>query len=149
MNFKAIEIIGKPYIYWQSTTEALGGIVIDESAIPVNVFGICPLKIVAGELVDRTALELSTAEDEYNLYTFLNEQADKLNDINSGTFTYDSQTFPMDERSRLFYFSIENSLSNEKAMTTTGELYSLLNANIPAFITAYKTALHTLSQPDV
>jgi hypothetical protein len=151
MNFKAIEIEDKPYIYWQSTDEPVEGIVVLEENIPANQFGICPLKIVAGELVARTTIEMNTAKDEFDAANFLQAQFNKIDHVNNGSFTYDSQQFPMDERSRVFYHSIDKLRGNAKLMTTTGNLYDLTDTatNIDDFLAAFYAQVKLLTQPDL
>lgn len=151
MNFKAIEIADKPYIFWQSTDESAEGIVIQEEDIPTNQFGICPLKIVDGELVERTTIEMNEAKEEFDAANFLKAQFDKLEALNNGSFTHDSQQFPMDERSRAFYAAIDSIRGNHKLMTVDGLLYNLMDAstNIDDFMAAYFTQLRILTQPDV
>lgn len=73
--FKAISITNKPYIIfslWAKTLQQLqamnmhnSGIIIAENVIPLNQYGICPLKIENGQLVDRTESEMAVAKREY------------------------------------------------------------------------------------
>ena len=159
--FKAYEQTEKPLIVWSlaaSTTQELETLGLDddplilaEDDLPEPIFGVCPLKIVAGELVARTIQEMDAFETEYNQETFLLSQSAKLDNINSGIFAYDTEEFPMDERSRIFYEAIAAKTpgGDIKLMTVNGTLYNLLNANIDAFLAAYYSELINLSQPDV
>lgn len=160
MWYKAREIVSKPYIFWdlvaKTVEEYQAGydddpLVLSRGDIPDYVFGICPLKIVGGSLEERSPAELATAEDEYNIVVKLDQNKLLINDIDTGTFTYDSKVFPMDQVSRLFYTAFESAppAGDVKCMTTEGLLYSLPNANIGAFMTAFYTQLRILSQPDV
>jgi len=150
MKWKALEIEEKPFItfYTVQTYDPKDPFLVD-SIDGLYQFGVCTKKIVSGQLVDRTPAEMAVFEAEYENRVFIYDQYKLIDSINSGEFTYDSNTFPMDERSRIFYFAIETSATDEKVMTTTGGSYALTNANIPAFIAAYKTELKNLSKPNL
>lgn len=160
MWYKAREITGKPYIMWDlvaKTTEEYtelyedDPLVMNKADIPAFEFGICPLKIVTGSLVERTVGEMETAENEYLVKLKLGENKSLIDSIEKSSFTYDSKTFPMDQVSRLFYSGLDKAPpgGDAKCMTTDGTLYNLPNANISAFVTAFYTQLRILSQPDV
>ena len=159
--FKAFEIVDKPFIKWEKWADSFAQLtamgeddnplILPENEVPPVEYGVCPLKVVSGELVDRTTIEMEAFEAEYNDEVFLVDQKSKLLDVNNGSFPYDSQTFPMDERSRLFYYglSVKPPAGDVKCMTLAGDLYNLSNANITAFLGAYYTQLIALTQPDV
>ncbi len=159
--FKASEIVEKPLIIWNlwATSEQKlidmgeddNPLILPEDEVPAVEYGVCPLKVVAGELVERTTIEMEAFEAEFNSDNFLMEQRAKLIEVNNGSFTYDSQIFPMDERSRLFYHGIDRKppVGDVKCMTIDGDLYNLSNANITAFLGAYYTQLIALTQPEV
>ena len=159
--FKAFEIVEKPLIKWEKWADSLAQLtamgeednplILAEEDIPAIEFGICPLKIVTGHLVARTSPEMDEYESQWESSEFLAEQKALQTAINNGTFTYDSQTFPMDERSRIFYqaFDRARGIGDVKCMTATGHLYSLDNSNIDDFLDAYFLRLRTLSQPNV
>ena len=157
--YKAFETAEKPLIIWNlwaDTFEKLvemgeddNPLILPEEDVPATQFGVCPLKIVAGELVERTVPEMEAFEDEWIISEKLVARSLLINEINSGTFTYDSKVFPMDERSRIFYqaFDRARGIGDVKCMTTDGGLYNLTNANIDAFLDAYFLQLRALSQP--
>ena len=157
--FKAFETIEKPLIIWNlwaDTFEKLvemgeddNPLILPEEDVPATQFGVCPLKIVAGELVERTVPEMEAFEEEFLLSELLVQQAQLITSINEGTFTYDSKVFPMDERSRIFYqaFDRARGIGDVKCMTSDGKLYTLINANIDAFLDEYFLQLRALSQP--
>lgn len=159
--FKAVEIEQKPFIFWNGVANDIAELaelelfedplILPEDSIPKLIYGICPLKIVTGHLVARTSPEMDKYESQWEASEFLAEQKALQTAINNGTFTYDSQTFPMDERSRIFYqaFDRARGLGDVKCMTATGHLYSLDNSNIDDFLDAYFLRLRTLSQPNV
>lgn len=159
--FKAFEIAEKPLIVWSlwanseqeliNMEEDDNPLILPEDEVPPVEYGVCPLKIVGGELVDRTTIEMEAFETEYIAENFLIDQANKLIDVNTGSFNFDSLAFPMDERSRLFYYGLEmkTPAGNVKCMTVDGSLYTLLNAEISNFLGAYYTQLLVLTQPEV
>lgn len=159
MKFIATQVSVKPFIVWVSIPDGSyddpesqyykSTLVIDEQDIPENISGVCPLKIYNGKLVERTQIEMEAFAAQYTSENFIQEQKDKLNDVNLGTFNYDTETFPMDERSRLFYYAMASKppVGDVECMTVNGDLYTLLNANITAFLGAYYTALMNYSKP--
>ena len=157
--FKAVEIEQKPFIFWNGVANDIAELaelelfedplILPEDSIPKLIYGVCPLKIVAGELVARTTIEMNEYQSQWEVSQFLLEQSALQTAINNGTFTYDSLTFPMDERSRVFYqaFDRARGIGDVKCMTTDGALYTLSNANIDAFLDEYFLQLRALSQP--
>lgn len=77
--FKAKELQDKPFIQWESVALSLkelqdlglddDPLIVSESDIPDFIFGVCPYKIVEGQLVERTAQEMNEFEIEYNTKT--------------------------------------------------------------------------------
>lgn len=77
--FKAKELQNKPFIQWESVALSLkelqdlglddDPLIIAESDIPDFIFGVCPYKIVEGQLVERTTQEMDEFEIEYNTKT--------------------------------------------------------------------------------
>ncbi|AMO19404.1 hypothetical protein [Flavobacterium columnare] len=76
MYFKAQELENKPFIQWESVAfsfkelKDLGlqgdPLIMSEDNIPNFMFGVCPLKIENGQLVERSSQELQVFEKEYN-----------------------------------------------------------------------------------
>ena len=158
---KATEIENKPFIFWNGVANNLqelidlgfedDPLVLPEELVPDFVFGVCPLKIVSGELVERTVPEMEAFEAEYETQENLTEQLGLLEGINTGTFDFDMQTFPMDERSRLLYDALKNTASaitDTMIMNFEGKPYGLTNANKAAFLEAYYAKLFKLSTPN-
>lgn len=159
--FKALEIATKPLIIWNlvaSTTaeyESLGfdsdPLVLEETEIPAFLYGVCPLKIVAGELVDRTVPEMEVFQDEFEVKTAIADFRLKVSDLNTETFTYDGNEFMMDEASRIYYQAIDKVRGNQKILTAAGATYTLLDAstNIDNFLAAYHFQLHFTIKPAI
>lgn len=158
--FNAISLIDKPFISWQSvgsftptefaTSEyADDPLVIpeDEIPFPYSVFGVCPKKIVAGVLEDRTPAEMAVFETEYNIVIGLKSDAARIVSINNDKFTYDGNEFPMDEVSRLFYETMAKLTAVPyKIRTMENTEYALEAANIVAFLEEYYKKLITISK---
>jgi len=74
--FKAAEKEQKPFITWnlwaenEQELELLedknSPLILQEKDIPKYIYGICPLKIMEGNLVNRTQEELAQLEAEFN-----------------------------------------------------------------------------------
>ncbi|MEG3973474.1 hypothetical protein QT970_02495 [Microcoleus sp. herbarium8] len=76
MNYyKAIPIAAKPLIQWATwandeaelalLAESERNLILAENDIPANQFGVCPLEIVGGELVQRTLGAMRIFEAEF------------------------------------------------------------------------------------
>ena len=73
--FKAFEIAVKPFIQWDCFANSeeeymeLGlntdHLVMQEANITPNQYGVCPLKIVEGELFNITAQEMESYQTDY------------------------------------------------------------------------------------
>ncbi len=92
--FKAIELEEKPFIQWDSVAFSLqelqdlkledDPLVLAEDKIPTFQFGVCPLQIVDGELVERSVEDMEKFEREYNLLidkSTKNKKRDELKKI--------------------------------------------------------------------
>lgn len=161
MFYKAFEIVEKPFITWNSWANsideliALGAeddpLILPAELVPDFIYGVCPLKIVAGELVERTEGEMLAFQAEYVTYRKLKDNTLLVDQLKNETFTYDSLEFPMDEASRLFYSAFERTRGNQKLMTATGVLYNITDTatNLDDFLAAYYSKLKFTTQPDV
>ena len=159
--FKAVEIEQKPFIYWNGVANDIAELaelelledplILREDLIPKMIYGVCPLKIVDGELVERTSIEMDNFELEYETQEILKEQSSLLQDINGGGFDFDFQKFPMDERSRILYDALKNTstaIPNTMIPNYQGKPYELTNANKATFLEAYYAKLLELSTPN-
>ena len=136
------------FVTGNSATRSL---ILPEKDVPTTTFGVCPLKIVSGELVERSEAEMDAFETEYTIQEDLTAQRILLNDINSGTFDFDFGTFPMDERSRLLYDALKNTaaaIPDTVIPNFESKPYTLTNANKAAFLEAYYAKLLELSTPN-
>lgn len=143
--FKAIPIAVKPYINWSEWASNLADLtamgendnplILPENEKPAFISGVCPLKIVGGELVARTSGEMAEFEAEYVQETTIRESKGKIKDIEDGTFTYSGNTFPMHEAARLRYLSVANiTPSDQRFMKMDGTVVTIAEANLPAFL---------------
>jgi hypothetical protein len=147
MNLRAIAITSPPLIVWQETTAEVGGVVIAPEDKPAEVFGVCPLKIVAGELVERTEGEMSGYEIAYNLQALSNTQEARLSAMEKKGFVYDTRTFPLTYPARTYYNAIAKSGTDVSVYDTAGEVYTLAAANIEDFLEAMNTKIAVELQP--
>ena len=158
--FIAIELPYKPFMRYQSigkfTDEEFeesdyfnNPLVFDETTEPAYQFNVCSQHIVAGEIVDFTPAELAVFEAEYLISDKLKSNRLSLDVLETSSFYYDGQSFPMDQASRLFYTAFEKVLGNQKIMTMSAELYTLVEADITAFMTAYYTQLRLITKHDI
>ncbi|HUH26316.1 MAG TPA: hypothetical protein VLY87_06790, partial [Flavobacterium sp.] len=150
--FKAFEIAVKPLIQWDcfANSEAeymeLGlntdHLVIREEDIPENQYGVCPLKIVDGQLFNRAPSEMESYESEYNSTQAANMYKSQITTINNNTFNHQEQVFFMDEVTRI---AIEAVSSSQQELTlrvrTQSGYYTLNNGNIIGVKQAYHNRL--------
>ena len=157
--FKAYPMAERPFMQWGLIAKSLAELetlgldddplILAENLIPATEYGVCPLKIEGGELVERSTEEMDVFEVQFEMRNSLNNQAKKVRDLNVETFTYDDTDFPLNEAARIYYGAVNFLAANAKIMDATGAEYTLLAGNIPAFMTAYYTKLKTLTQPPV
>jgi hypothetical protein len=157
--FKAIEFANKPFIRWAKWADSLEQLtemgleddpmIVAESDKPEFVFGVCPWKVVGGELVERSGIEMDAFEAEYLAREEVVLQIGQFSAVTNGTFIYDTKTFPMNDVARLYYLAFQNDPSNVKVLQTDGLLYTLMEADTPAFLAAYYAKLKDLTKPPV
>lgn len=155
--FKAQPLENRPYIQWSlvakdiTELEAKGldddPLVVSEDVKPDFQYGVCPWKIVDGELVERTSGEMDTIEAEYNARAAMNTQRLQAITVETDSFVYDGRTFPMNQTARMLYAAVHHLGANAKVIDVLGVQYDLFAVNIPAFMTAYYTKLKALTQP--
>jgi hypothetical protein len=149
MNFvKAQQLLVKPFIAWYSIKNFADGdpLVIPESGRPENIFGVCPWKIVEGELVDRTTGEMEAFELEYLSELALRTDERKIDNVRNLNFNYEGKYYPMNETARLYYHAIQNYTTGThvNVRSLTG-VESIAVADISAFLEDYyKTIAGTL-----
>lgn len=159
--FKATEVAFKPFIFWNPAADSLAELealeleadplILPESEVPDNLYGVCPLKIVSGELVERTVGEMSDFSDEWDIAEALKANVNRLPNINASTFIHDGKEFPMDEVSRLFYHAIDKVRGNQKIMTVANEQYNLMDTTtlIDDFLDSYHAKLIEITKHDI
>lgn len=158
--YQAISKVEKPFISWLSVGDytaeefaesdyADDPLVVTEADVPPYNFGVSTVKIVAGELVNYSPAEMAVFEAEFLIIDKLKSNRQSLDVLETSSFDYDGQSFPMDQASRLFYTAFEKVLGNQKLMTMSAELYTLVEADITAFMTAYYTQLRLITKHDI
>ena len=153
--YKANQMAEQPFIYWVFVASSLAELtelglygdplIVAQSFIPTTINGVYPLKIVFGELVERSEAEIDSFEPLYNSKIALRAQALKIDAVVAWELAYDGKKFPMDEASRLFYMCMEKIGGDQELMTTANISYSLLDVKISDFMTAYYTQLHQIT----
>jgi hypothetical protein len=150
-RYKAIEIPTKPLIIWNSGTFAANDpLVLREDEIPAYQFGVCPLKIVGGELVERTELEMDAFEVEFVREQALKAQAATADAVEEGFFMYGGVNYPMNQAAYLRYLA----MANKRPATTNlqsidGGVVALALADIDAFMEAFYDKMYNLTEPEV
>lgn len=146
MRYLAVEIGFKPFIVWIGTNLPLGSLVLNEEDVPEPLFNVCPLKIVDGELVERTELEMEAFEEEYLAKLVLKTDERKIDSLASLTFTYAGKDYPMNETARLYYHAIDKyRFGTHKAVRSLTGVESIAVGDINAFLEEYyKTIAGTL-----
>ncbi|MBA4133337.1 MAG: hypothetical protein C0525_01300 [Flavobacterium sp.] len=138
--FKAQEIAFKPYIIWASVEVFEEGdpLVLQEIEVPDLLYGVCPLKIVDGELVERTIPEMEAFEEEYLVSQRIVSESIKVKLLDNATFTYDGHVFPMNESARVLYQSFDKyRFGTIKRVMSTAGIYDLDVADIDLFLEEY------------
>jgi hypothetical protein len=157
--YKAIETATGSLLQWQLVARSIeeleaknlenDPLVRSLNDIPALQFGVFPIKIEGGELVNRTAPEMAAIESAFEIRIALDAQRTKIDNLETSAFFYDGESFPMDGASRLFYAALERANTNQKLMTTSNEVYNLTSGNIAAFMTAYYNELLLLTKHDI
>jgi len=146
MNYLATELPGKPYIFWQSTEIKDGALILPEASIPAMQFGVYPIKIEGGQLVQRSAAEMAAFETEYNAKVIQDSYSRKADALQTATFAYKGVNYPMHLTARLYYSVMQRTPGDYSVLSTTGATPILQAANTE-FLDAFYSALKTLTQP--
>lgn len=159
--FKGIQLLQYPWVMFYKVAEfatdedfeesewATDPLVKREPDI-IQVFGAYSYRIVDGEFVDRTEEELEIQESDYLIKNALAVDRNRIQTISDSSFTYDSNDFPMDEVSRLFYTTMEKiKPASNKIRTMANTAYALNAVDIPAFMDEYYKKLITISKHTV
>lgn len=155
--FKAFEIAEKPLIQWDCFANskeeydelqlAKDPTVLIEKDIPDYVFGVCPLKIDNGVLVNRTPAEMGVFEAQHNIKEKVNNQKRLVDVVNNSSFDFEGKSFPLNEAARIYYSAIKELNGDLEVMTVTGENHFLTVADFEGFFSAMNTRLKALLTP--
>lgn len=148
---KAQELLFKPYIAWYTVRDFEDGdpLVIPLSGKPINIFDVCPWKIVGGELVARTAGEMEVFEQEYLAEVALRTEERKIDSLDGLTFNYGGKTYPMNEAARLYYYSIDKYRTGAaKLIKSLTGVETLPVGEIDAFLEEYYKILQGTLSPN-
>jgi hypothetical protein len=143
----ATELPNKPFLFWQTWDGEDTPLVIDEEDMPQNQFGVSPLKIVNGQLEERSESEMAAYEAEYLAEQPAYEYRAKVNGLDTAVFTFSGNDYPMHQSARLFYSCMERAASNYKVMDAQGVIRDILETDNEAFLTAYYNELKLQTQP--
>ena len=136
--YKAVATDDRPFIYWNGLAAnniddliALGladdPLVLPDELLPNFQYGVCPLKIVGGELVERTEIEMDAFEVAYNQRQAVAAEATKIEQINRGKFNHAGNLYPMHEAARLRYMACAfDDPANQNFMDVTGVVHNIL-----------------------
>ncbi|KGO88370.1 hypothetical protein Q765_00160 [Flavobacterium rivuli WB 3.3-2 = DSM 21788] len=144
--YLATEIPNKPYIYFQTTSLTEGALVLPKANLPKPQFGVFPIKIVNGQLENRTPTEMAAFEAEYNLENPLRLYDVKAESLSTQTFAYKGSSYPMFLSARLYYSVMQQTPGDYAVRATTG-MTNIAEASRLEFLTAYYTKLKELTQP--
>ena len=108
--------------------------------IPALENGVYVKKVVAGEVVNRPRLEIDSWYDRHQMVTINKEQ---FNDLWYETFTFDSHTFLLDNKSRWYYEHLKGKTSNTDIQAVEG-IYNIDHTDISAFIIEYEEVMKTV-----
>lgn len=149
--FKAIEIPSKPFIQWDcyaNSDEEYKALklnqdrtVVQELNIPENVNGVCPWKIVGGDLVARDGTEMLPYEDEHINDIKNADFSSKVIEINKQAFEFLGHQFHMHESARLLYDTIAANKLDKVEIKTKDSSFVLQAQDVDRFMVAYRTSL--------
>lgn len=153
--YRAYEINSRPFLLFElvaDSIEELQELELDEDPLVVTEdqlinpadpnyisyeHGICHWRIFNGELEERPAGEITAQATALGKATEVLRTKSLDATFEVGTFTYDSRDFPLTSAARAVYDAVfEAAPANRVLISTTGN-YTLLEANIGAFKTAY------------
>lgn len=147
MNLKAVPIEQPPLILWQETSLKVGGVVIERANKPANIYGVCPLEIVEGQLQERSQKEMDEWQVRYDAIRAAEAMNLRLVDLETQTFEYDERQFPMTHAAQTYYRAIEKVYKSHQITTTDGTTYTLAAVNIERFIEAFNLKIISNLEP--
>lgn len=155
--FLAKELTSKPFIYFQGVANSeaelvalnLSGhpLVLEDVNIPPFQFGVSPLKIVNGQLEQRSNAEMSSFEEEFNSRNKILELASIKRDLQERTFEYRGLEFPMTDAADLYYRAIAHVLPPIVNVVATTQVYQMNDSDIPSFLEAYYNEVYNQMTP--
>lgn len=119
---------------------------VKEKADIIQVFGTYSYHIVDGEFVDRTEENMAELQKDFDAKNALDSNINKIESINSDSFRFDRNEFPMDEVSRLFYAMIAVKPNDYSIQTMDYSKYDLSSENNTDFLKAYQDKLLSISR---
>lgn len=145
-KYLSIEQSEKPFITFIETKLSSGALVLNESDVPTPVYGVCPLKIVDGELVERTSGEMAVFEAEFIAKTAVQTFANKADEINAAVFSYGANNYPMHEAARLRYYALlEQGTASFNCVNSEGVPVALTDTDIPLMISEMNKTIITIT----
>lgn len=156
--FKAFEIDDNPEFVAFATIansdeeleligEVKNPLVLSEHSIPEYQFGRCILKIVDGELVQRTAAEMNFFEQAYILKEKILAQKNAVRDLDKFKFYFDHNWFYMDSAFRIRIAAVEKlNFTSSEFMNVEGNVVTISNLQFIAFSTAYYNEIKELTE---
>jgi hypothetical protein len=145
--YKAKEIGTIPFIIWNEVAaniKELEALNLDNDPlvrrfdlIPANLYGVCPLKIDNGQLVDRSIEEMANYENQYQIKTALQRAQSKINVLRVESFRFGDYDFPLDDASRELYNAIAVVKGEIAVMSIIGEKIDITAGQIDDFVLAF------------
>ena len=122
-------------------------LVVDEDNLPLTTGSICHKKIFNGMLIDRDAAEINQAIANANEAKTIAQNEAKTEAIKVQEFTYNGNTFPMDETSQKRYEAVFSLPDADTDFQTKTGVVTVATADIAGMKTAYYQALRTATNP--
>lgn len=144
----ATELPNRPFIQWERWARSIvelaemgefeNPLIVAKNLIPAFQYGVCPWKIIDGELVARPSEEMDVFEAEYIARLSVATQAKKIELIDAAKFSYSGKDFPMDPAARMRYLAIALDVpANQNFITVTGEVIAVSEADLPTFLSKF------------
>lgn len=155
--YKIFPLDGKPFLnidLWANSLEELqtlgegnNPLIIAEDVLPSKQFGVYTHKIESGALIAIDAIEMAQYEAEFLVMQTLASQNLVIKTLNSETFAFSGNYFPMDEAARIRYNAVAMlPAANTDFITNLGTIVTIALADIATFTNAYYSAIKNLTQ---
>jgi hypothetical protein len=148
-KWKAIALNVKPLVTFCTVDEYdVSDPLIVDDIDGLFEFGVCRLKIVGGELVERSEAEMDAFELEFLADQKITEQRSMMDTIERSSFSYLGIEFPMNAVAHLRYLAMQNQLpTSADVLSSDNRIINIPAAGIPDFVEEYYKEILAITNP--